>query len=130
MMELFRGFEKSRKEALNKVVAVLDEEQKKQIAPLLQSRPLFPGFGPGFGPGPGPGPGFAPGQVLPPPLRNYLKLTKEQQEELDKLQKEVDARLKKLLTDEQRKMLDQMSGHGRPGFRPPPPPPPRPREKD
>jgi hypothetical protein len=85
--------------------------------------------GPGFpggrgGPG-GPG-GFGrggfggppqPGQVLPPFLRETLNLTAEQQKQVEELQKDVDARLDKILTDEQKQRLREMRGRGgRPGF--------------
>lgn len=132
----FRDAQKSRKAGLDKIRTVLNEEQKKKLDEIAQ-RPPFPGPGP-FGPGPfgpgGPPMMFAPGQILPPPLREQLKLTKEQKEELDKLQKDVDAKLKKLLTEEQNKMLERMSGPGRfpPGRFPPggfPSPRPSP-EKD
>ena len=126
MREMFTGFQKSRREAVDKIMAVLSDEQKKKFEEIQRSRPRFPG--PSGGPfGPGPGAMFRPGQILPQPLREHLKLTKEQKEELDKLQKDVDARLKKLLTDEQRKMIERMTGRGgRPGFPPLPPPPPPP----
>jgi hypothetical protein len=101
-----------------------------------------PGGGPG-GPG-GPG-GFGPppafGQILPPFLQDRLRLTAEQKKQLDELQKEVDAKLGKILTEEQNKQLKEMRGRfgrggpggppGRgPGGPPPgggdgPPPPPR-----
>src|SRR5262245_61929982 len=67
------------------------------------------GFG---GPG-GPG-GFGapprPGQILPPFLADRLELTAEQKKDLDALQKEVDAKLAKILTAEQKKQLEEMRG--------------------
>jgi hypothetical protein len=95
--------------------------------------------GPG-GPGPrgrgGPG-GFGgppqPGQVLPPMLQDMLELTDEQKKQVADLQKDVDARLAKILTDQQMSRLKQMrqrgprgpGGRGGPdGAAPPPPPPP------
>ena len=97
-----------------------------------------PGFpGPGFG-GPGGPPGGSgpfpappggfpglpqPGQVLPPPVQDTLKLTAEQKKQLEELQKEVDSKLDKLLTDDQRKQLAQMrQGFGPPGGAPSGPP--------
>jgi enterochelin esterase-like enzyme len=81
------------------------------------------GFGqPGKG---GKGGGFRgfgrPGQVLPQFLEDRLKLSDEQKKDIEKLQKEVDARLAKLLTDEQRKQLAAFGrrgpgGFGSPGF--------------
>jgi hypothetical protein len=88
--------------------------------------PGGPGFrGPGRGgPGgpPGGGPGrFAgpprPGQILPPFVQERLNLTGEQKRELQDLQKQVDDRLAKILTDEQKKQLHEMrAGPGGRGF--------------
>jgi hypothetical protein len=99
------------------------------------------GFGPPGGPGRPGGPTTGPprpGEILPSFLRRALDLTPEQKAQLDELQKDVDSRLAKILTDVQKKTLDQMRrrGPGRPGdFGPPvrrepgpgpggPPPPP------
>ena len=78
--------------------------------------------GPG---GPGGMMGFPrPGEVLPPPIRQMLKLTDEQKAKVDDLQKDVDAKLAKILTDDQNKQFKQMRerrGPGGPGgFGPPP----------
>ncbi len=78
----------------------------------------------GFGPPPG-GPGrfgMGPprsGEVLPPILRSRLELTPEQSKQVDVLQKEVDARLDRILTADQRAQLKQMRerGPGGPGGR-------------
>jgi hypothetical protein len=76
----------------------------------------------GKGPG-GPPPGL---QLLPAFLRDRLGLSAGQKEELDKLQKDVDARLNRLLTEPQRKQLREFrggfgaGGFGRFGFGPPP----------
>jgi hypothetical protein len=75
--------------------------------------------GPG-GRGPGGRGGFGappqPGQILPPFVRQRLRLTREQQKQVDQLQKEVDEKLAKILTDEQKKQLKQMQrGFGRGG---------------
>src|SRR5262245_31968263 len=78
-----------------------------------------PGFGPpgggppGFGPPGGPG-GFGmrpprPGEVLPPMLQQILRLDPDQKKQVDDLQKEVDARLEKILNDGQKAQLKQMS---------------------
>jgi Spy/CpxP family protein refolding chaperone len=81
------------KEIDSKLDKLLTDEQKKQL-----KEPQ--GFGPGgFG-----GPPQA-GVVLPGPVKDRLKLTDEQKKEADELQKEVDARLDKLLTDDQKKQL-------------------------
>ena len=104
------------------------------------------GFGDGFGPGlggtgggpPGGGPGGPrgrrgfggppqPGQVLSPMFQQMLNLTDEQKKQVADLQKDVDARLAKILTSEQMDQIKQMRnrgprGPGRDGGPPPPPP--------
>ncbi len=86
---------------------------------LVQGRggPGRDGFGQG-GPGRG-GPGRGgpprPGQVLPDFVQDSLQLTNEQKEQLADLQKTVDAKLAEILTDGQRKQLEEPSGFGRPG---------------
>jgi len=99
-----------------------------------------PGGPGGFG-GPMGGPP-KPGEVLPSMIRSRLKLTADQQLQLDELQRDVDARMAKILTDSQKTMLKQMStrgpggpppgggrpgrgGPGGPGEEGPPPPPSR-----
>jgi hypothetical protein len=81
----------------------------------------FPGRPPGGFPG-GPG-GFGPprpGQILPEFLQEMLELTDAQKKQLAALQKEVDAKLAKILTPEQKKQLDNFRpfGPGGPGDRP------------
>ena len=77
--------------------------------------------GPG-GPG-GPGGGRfgppMPGQVLPVFLQEQLNLTDEQKKKIESLQKEVDSQLAKILTDEQKKQMQEMRdrGPGGPGGR-------------
>ncbi len=84
------------------------------------------GFGPpggpgGFGPPGGPGGPMMgpprPGEILPSFVRRALDLTAEQKAQLDELQKDVDTRLAKILTDSQKKTLTQMRrrGPGGPG---------------
>ncbi len=69
----------------------------------------------GFGPG-GPGGPPQPGQIIPGFMQEQLKLTDAQKKKLDELQKEVDARLAKILTPEQLKQLKEMRpGPGGPG---------------
>jgi Spy/CpxP family protein refolding chaperone len=53
-----------------------------------------------------------------------LNVTDDQNKQLDELQKEVDAKLAKILTDDQQAQLKQMRNRGpggRNGFGPPPP---------
>lgn len=104
------------KETDGKLAKLLTEEQQKQ----LKDSAGGPGRG-GFGRrGPGGPGGFGgppqPGQLLPPAVQENLKLTAEQKKQLEALQKEVDGRLAKLLTEEQQKQLkDTPGGPGRGG---------------
>ncbi len=71
------------------------------------------GFGPpggGFGQGGGSPP--QPGQILPPRVQSQLNLTAAQKKKLAALQKQVDERLAKILTDEQKKQLELMQSRG------------------
>jgi hypothetical protein len=83
------------------------------------------GRGPGGPGGPGrdgPG-GFGgppqPGQVLPPFLQESLKLSAEQKKQIEELQKDIDGRLAKILTDDQKKQLKELRDRGPGGFGPP-----------
>jgi hypothetical protein len=83
------------------------------------------GFG---GPGDG-GPGRfggppRPGQVLPRFLQAELNLTAQQKKQLEELQKEVNSRLAKILTEDQKKQLQQRQRGFGPGGPPPDGPPP------
>jgi hypothetical protein len=66
----------------------------------------------GFGGGPGFGGMGKPGQILAPFLVDRLKLTADQKKDLAALQKDVDAKLAKILTDEQKKMIKTMGNRG------------------
>ena len=73
------------------------------------------------------GVGTPPGTVLSPRMQENLKLTDEQKKKIEELQKEVDARIQKILTEEQNKQLKDLKdnagrgiggarrGTGRPG---------------
>jgi hypothetical protein len=107
---------------------------KEELTALLtkEAAALGSGGGPGgFGPG---GPGFGPGgpgrfgppppigQLLPDFVQEHLKLTDAQKKQFEALQKEVDAKLEKLLTEEQKKVYKELKerGPGGPfGFPPP-----------
>ncbi len=79
--------------------------------------------GDGKGPGrrgdkPGGPPRFQLGKVLPPFVVEELDLSREQREEIRKLEAEVKARLEKILTDEQKKKIETLHPRG-PGGPPP-----------
>ena len=76
----------------------------------------------GFGDFPGKKGPPPPGQLLPPFVRDRLDLSEAQQRQLDALQKEVQARLDKILTEEQRGRLRAMRPKGPPQKKGPPPP--------
>jgi hypothetical protein len=61
-----------------------------------------------------------PGQILPIFVQDQLNLSDDQRKQLDTLQKEVDTRLGKILTDDQRAQLKEMQERG-PGGKGPPP---------
>ena len=74
--------------------------------------------GPGDkGPG-GPKGKMRPGLILPPFLQEMLKLSDSQKKQVEELQKEVDAKLNKILNDEQRKQLQDLRERGPGGFGP------------
>lgn len=103
----------------------------KREAAALHSDAPGAGGSPEFG-GLGAAPGFAPsggfprpGEVLPRFLQDALQLTADQRAELAKLQADVDARLGKILTQEQRERLNAFGQRGprgpaRPGVGRPP----------
>jgi Spy/CpxP family protein refolding chaperone len=84
------------KEIDGKLDKLLTDEQKKQLKEPQR----------GFGPG-GFGPPSQPGQVLPTSVKDWLKLSDDQKKQAEELQKEVDARLDKLLTEEQKKQFKE-----------------------
>lgn len=94
---------------------------------LANDRNGPPGFGPppgGFGGPPGGGPGGfmgmpRPGEVLPPMLQQVLRLSPEQRDQVEALQKEVDSKLASILSEDQRKQLQQMRNRRPGGGRPP-----------
>ena len=124
-------------ERLHRLVGRADTDQvgfvtKEELSALaireqINNRGGGPGgFGPPGGGGPG-GPRMGggmprPGEILPGMLRQRLNLTAQQEKEVADLQKEVDARLEKILTAEQRDQLKAIRerGPGGFGFGPPP----------
>jgi hypothetical protein len=115
----------------NKDGVVTKEELEalaKKLADDDRGGPVGPGGGPGGrrgrgqgGPGGqggqgGPGSRMGgppqPGQILPPFMQESLKMTDEQKKQLDVLQNEVNAKLDKILTDEQKKQMREMPDRG------------------
>jgi Spy/CpxP family protein refolding chaperone len=104
---------KAREDAESKLTAVLNDDQKKKFADLKKARQDrgFRGFQQGaFGRG---GP-FTPGQILPPGTRDRLELNDEQKKKVEELEKKVKDELTKILTEEQRKKLEEGGRRGRP----------------
>ena len=98
---------------------------KEELAALAAREPSSNRGGPrGFGP-PGGGPGGPmmgfprPGEILPPMFQQRLNLSAEQKTQLAALQRDVDARLDKILNDEQKAQLKQMRNRGPGGGGPP-----------
>ncbi len=131
------GFMFPRGLSLKEFVEKRTESVAAQLAGKSKGYVPVMGFGRPIGPP-------RPGQILPPPFQDILQLTAEQRKKLEVLQKEVDEKLQKILTEEQRKRLKEPrdifigpGGFGPPGgpggpggFGPPgggPPPPEQPR---
>jgi Arylsulfotransferase (ASST) len=96
--------------ALQKAIAVrfdrvLTAAQRNQIKSVFA-----PQGGPPGGPGPGQGPGDPqqPGKIFSAAQQNTLKLSAAQKQRLVEIQKEVDARLETLLTEDQKQQLASM----------------------
>jgi len=110
------------KEAKEHVLKVLNDDQKTLVKdltgePFELQRAAFAGGAGGFG---GFGGGSRPGTVLSTGVEQTLKLTDEQKKQVEELQKDVDGKLEKILTEEQRKQLKEMrdatrGGGGRTG---------------
>lgn len=117
MREVREKAEKLRGEYLEKVAGLLTNEQKKTLEDVKKEQPGAgrPNVQP-FG-RPGAGGARAPGQVLPAQLQDELKLTAEQKEKIAKLQKEIEAKVNEVLTEEQKKKLEELKKAG-PGNRP------------
>lgn len=106
------------KEVDARLAKILTADQKKQLneGPGGFAPGGLGGRGRGFGPPP------TPGQVLPTSQQDRLKLTDDQKDDVKKLQKDVDTKLSKLLTESQNKQLADMrrgfggGGGGRGGF--------------
>ncbi len=84
---------------------VLTAAQKNQIKSVFS-----PQGGPPGGPGPGQGPADPqqPGKIFSAAQQTTLKLSAAQKQRLEEIQKEVDARLETLLTEDQKQQLASM----------------------
>jgi len=83
--------------------------------------------------GKGPPPKFAPGMLFPPGLRDELKLTPEQEKAVAAMEKELKEKLDKLLTAEQKKVVEEFRPRppmGGPGVPPEDAPMPKDKKKD
>jgi hypothetical protein len=99
---------------------VLTEAQRKQIKSVFSPPAPPPGNPAAAMPG-----GLAqPGKILSPTQQDTLKLSSEQKKRLEEIQKEIDAKLDTLFTEEQKRQLQTMrqtpaggavAGPGRPG---------------
>ena len=95
---------------------------KFHVIPSDMNECFRPAGGPGFGPGAGMFIRMAPpGELLPPPIQEMLQLSEAQRKQLGVLQKEIDGKLEKLLTEDQRKQLKEMHDRGPGGLGPPGP---------
>lgn len=103
----FQNVSGLRKEYQAKARKLLTKEQQKKIARPFPIRPVL---------------GIR-GNLFNPYVQRRLELTKEQQEKLAKIQKEMEEKAKAILTDEQKKKYEQMKKpirRIRPGVRPVP----------
>jgi len=118
--EVQKKLQEITKGALENAVKVLNDDQKKTYSELVGEHfdlPANLAFGGGFGAGGaggfggfggGFGGGGQAGTVLSTNAQTQLKLTDDQKKELEVIQKEVDAKLEKMLTEDQRKQLKEM----------------------
>ncbi len=94
----------------------LDEKGKFNLIPHDMNEAFRPSGGMG---GPRMPSMAKPGELLGPPLQDMLRMTETQKKQLADLQKEVDAKLEKVMTEEQRaqfkQMRDAMANFGPPG---------------
>lgn len=109
----------------------LDEKGRFHFVPSDMNEAFRPGGSPGFGGmgmgGGRPGGGFgfpAPGEIMPQRMQDTLGLTDAQKKEFEKLQKDLDEKIAKILNADQNKQLKEMRdriggmGMGPGGFQP------------
>ncbi len=90
----------------------LDPKGKFHLIPGDMNESFRPAMGPGFGGGMMAFRLPAPGVILPEPVQDQLRLTEAQKKELAAMQKELDEKLEKLMTEEQRKQWKEMKERG------------------
>lgn len=100
--KLAQDSKKAREDSLAKVEPILNADQKTVFAQVRNQQPQ-PG---GVRVQPTVGPGI--GQILPPALQNRLQLTDEQKKQIEAIQKEAEAKLLKVLNDDQKAQLEKM----------------------
>ena len=109
MREVRGDADKLRDEYRAKVESLLTDGQKKDLAGLGRGGRQGPGEAPGRGRGRG---DFGRGQAGPPGLSprtlEELRLTEDQKDKIAKLRKEVESKIKDVLTDEQKKKLAEI----------------------
>jgi hypothetical protein len=88
------------KDTESKLLAVLNEDQKKQLREPPKGPPMMRP--------PGPPPAMQVVELLPGPVRSRLKLTDEQKKQLDTLKKETETKLEETLTADQKKQLKEV----------------------
>jgi RNA polymerase sigma factor (sigma-70 family) len=88
----------------NQVVQLLTDEQKKKLADVEKRRSegMILGLG----------------QLIPPPIKDGLGLTPEQREKVANLQREMEEKLRGILTDEQNKKFEELKKGSVPTDRP------------
>jgi hypothetical protein len=117
LVSLFGRADANKDETVTKAeLTALGEKEYTSSGGGFGGGPGGPG-GPGGGPGGPGGPMGRPGEVLPAMLQGFLRLSEDQKAEVAALQKDVDARLDKILNEDQRSTLKQMRerGPGGPG---------------
>jgi hypothetical protein len=105
------------KKDLASLQKVVDEQFDKVLTPAQrqQLKSAFPTAGPRPAPGPAAGNPAHPGKIFSAAQQDTLKLSPEQKKRLEEIQKEIDARLATLLTDEQQRQLQAMQRAAPPG---------------
>jgi Spy/CpxP family protein refolding chaperone len=121
--EMLKAMQKEHEEAEAKLKDILTEEQYKKYEQIKKQAPFaLPGGRPGGSFIPMPGFRMFPGLIVPPPVQEMLRLTPEQREKIQRIQKEAEEKILEVLTEEQRKKIEE-SRRNLPGALPAQPPP-------